>query len=131
MRWDFFSTDEAQGVLDFAWVFGFWDWVLKCLIFCFSLLDGNLIFEFSQVITSNPPQLIVQCWRPLETNGGMRQWLLGDVPEFVEEKADFPSDNNTSRAGIRVEDSVEVMVRLNVTLQDFETNQLYVGARGG
>lgn len=56
----------------------------------------------------------------------MRQWLLGDVPEFVDEKADFPSECNTSRAGIRVEDSVEVLVRLNVTLQDFEPNNLRV-----
>ena len=56
----------------------------------------------------------------------MAQTLLGDVPEFVDSKLDYIAQPNKSKAGVLAQDTVEVMVRFNVSLQDFKSNNLMV-----
>ncbi|CAD7939661.1 unnamed protein product [Amoebophrya sp. A25] len=92
--------------------------------------DGrNQVAGYGQVLVPTRPgghELIVQCWRPVEDV--LRQQLLAEVPEFVDEQHEqlYVSTPNKSKAQLRAEDSVEVLIRFNVTLQDFKSNNLVV-----
>ncbi len=91
--------------------------------------DGrNQVAGYGQVLVPTKPgchELIVQCWRPLSQDK-LRQKLLGEVPELLDEEIDYIAQPNKSKPGIRAEDSVEVLVRFNVSLQEFRQNNLHV-----
>ena len=90
----------------------------------------NQLAGYGTVFVPTAPgthEVVVQCWRPRHKSSmwtRLKRHLLGTVPEFVDDKKNLTWENNRSRAGILTEDTVEVLVRFNVLMQEFERNNL-------
>ncbi|CAE8743687.1 unnamed protein product, partial [Polarella glacialis] len=74
--------------------------------------------------TPGTTEVLCRCWRP--TGDGLvarlRSFFLGIVPELQQSAA--ISDTGSSRPGLRTEDSVDVLLRINIVHQNFEQNGL-------
>lgn len=70
-------------------------------------------------------EVLCRCWRPCGTSwlGRLRAFLLGIIPELFHTSA--VSDPRKSRAGLRAEDSVDVLLRINVVHQHFDQHGLH------
>lgn len=91
----------------------------------------NQLVGYGSVFIPTKPgthELILQCWRPLECDSSdrsLRQTLLGETPDFLESQMGNISQPNRSRPHIRAENSVEVLLRLNIILQYFKLNNIH------
>eukprot|EP00933_Yihiella_yeosuensis_P028402 TRINITY_DN22210_c0_g1_i1.p1 TRINITY_DN22210_c0_g1~~TRINITY_DN22210_c0_g1_i1.p1 ORF type:complete len:198 (+),score=11.99 TRINITY_DN22210_c0_g1_i1:86-679(+) len=77
--------------------------------------------------TPGTTEVLCRCWRP--TGNGwlsrLRSFFLGNVPEF-QQTAQL-ADPSHDRPGLRTEDSVDVLLRINIVHQNFKQNGLEIG----
>lgn len=68
--------------------------------------------------TPGPVEVLCRCWRPTGTGflARLRSFLLGIIPELQQTAALTESG---SRPGFRTEDSVDVLLRINIVHQNF------------
>lgn len=80
--------------------------------------------------TPGAKEVVCRCWRPTGSTllERLRMHLLGIVPELQE--TTILSRGGFSRAGLRTEDSVDVLLRINVIHKHFKQNGIYVSGRG-
>mmetsp|Transcript_18746 Transcript_18746/g.35180 ORF Transcript_18746/g.35180 Transcript_18746/m.35180 type:complete len:191 (-) Transcript_18746:54-626(-) len=74
--------------------------------------------------TAGSVEVQCRCWRPTGNRflSRLRSYLLGIVPEL--QQSALLSDPATSRPGFRTEDSVDVLLRINIIHQNFALHGL-------